>query len=89
MHVGRRRILVPPSLGWARDERVGPPRDTFGATRRLANNKDGPLLFEADITSVRDVGDQGFDLSEYEKVKLRSPYTLPPPPVYGKATAAR
>lgn len=84
---GRRRILMPPSLGWARNEKVGPPRDTFGASRRLSNNKDGPLLFEADVTSVRDVGDQGFDLGEYEKVKLRSPYSLPPPPVYGRAGA--
>lgn len=78
--------MVPPSLGWARDEKIGPPPDTFGATRRLANNKDGPLLFEAELVRVRDVGDPGFDVTEYERVKLRSPYTLPAPPVYGKAT---
>lgn len=74
---------MPPSLGWARDEAVGPPRDTFGASRRLANNKEGPLLFEADVIRVRDAGDQGFDVSEYERVKLSSPYSLPPPPAYG------
>ena len=82
---GRRRVLVPPSLGWARDEKAGPPPDTFGATRRLANNRDGPLLFEAALVRVRDVGEPGFDVSEYERVKLSSPYSLPAPPVYGKA----
>lgn len=75
---------MPPSLGWARDDKVGPTPDTFGASRRLANNKDGPLLFEAELVRVRDVGEAGFDVSEYEKVKLKSPYTLPAPPVYGR-----
>lgn len=78
-------MLVPPSLGWAREGNIGPPPDTFGATRRLANNKDGPLLFEAEVVRVRDVGEPGFDVTEYARVKLRSPYTLPAPPVYGKA----
>lgn len=76
---------MPPALGWARDEAAGPPPDTFGAQRRLANNRDGPLLFEAELTRVRNVGEPGFDVSAYERVRLASPYTLPAPPQYGEA----
>lgn len=42
---GKRRILVPPSLGWTSSD-VGPVPDTFGGRRRLASHKDEPLLFE-------------------------------------------
>jgi hypothetical protein len=83
---GRRRVLVPPQLGWAREDGVGPPPDTFGAQRRLANNRDAPLLFEAELVRVTDVGEPGFDVAEYEQVKLKSPYSLPVPPRYGESS---
>ena len=42
---GKRRILVPPSLGWTNND-VGPIPDTFGGRRRLASHRDEPLLFD-------------------------------------------
>ncbi|EFJ40481.1 hypothetical protein VOLCADRAFT_108144 [Volvox carteri f. nagariensis] len=49
---GRRRVLVPPRLGWV-DDKVGPRPDTFGGQRRLVGHKDEPLLFEAELVRVR------------------------------------
>ncbi|GIL92722.1 hypothetical protein Vretimale_11763 [Volvox reticuliferus] len=49
---GKRRVLVPPRLGWV-DDKVGPRPDTFGGQRRLAGHKDEPLLFEAELIRVR------------------------------------
>jgi hypothetical protein len=83
---GRRRILVPPQLGWTgAAAAVGPPPVTYGAARRLANYRDGPLLFEAELVRVREAGEAGFDIAEYEGVQLASAYRLPPPPMYGQA----
>jgi hypothetical protein len=78
-------VLVPPQLGWTADPTPGPPPDTFGAQRRLANNRDSPLLFEAEVVRVTDIGEPGFDVSEYERVRLASPYALPAPPRYGES----
>jgi len=50
---GRRRILVPPRLGWAADDGIGPPLPSFTATRRLATHRREPLLFEAELLKVR------------------------------------
>ena len=82
-------MLVPPQLGWARpsDDAVGPPPATFGASRRLANNKDGPLLFEAELVRVSAAGEAGFNVAEYERIKLKSPYSLPAPPQFGGSSA--
>jgi hypothetical protein len=49
---GRRRVLVPPALGWT-DDSIGPPRPDFTATRRLATHGREPLLFEAELVRVR------------------------------------
>jgi len=76
---------VPPNLGWAANERAGPPPDTFGAQRRLINNRDGPLLFEAELVGVRRaevLRDAGV-AEALERIRLR-PYSLPAPPVYGR-----
>jgi hypothetical protein len=52
---GRRRILVPPRLGWAGDggDAIGPPRPDFTAARRFAAHRREPLLFEAELLRVR------------------------------------
>jgi len=49
---GRRRVLVPPQLGWTGDT-VLPKPGTFGAGRRLENHRSEPLLFEADLIRIR------------------------------------
>ena len=49
---GRRRVLVPPSLGWRDSKTMGPRPDTFGASRRLEAHKDEALLFEAELRRV-------------------------------------
>ena len=49
---GRRRVLVPPQLGWTSDA-VRPRPAMFGAGRRLENHTEEPLLFEAELTRVR------------------------------------
>lgn len=49
---GRRRVLVPPQLGWTGDT-VLPKPGTFGAGRRLENHRSEPLLFEADLVRIR------------------------------------
>jgi hypothetical protein len=49
---GRRRVLVPPALGWAADDGIGPPLPDFTAARRLATHRREPLLFEAELVKV-------------------------------------
>jgi hypothetical protein len=49
---GRRRVLVPPQLGWTSGT-VLPTPGTFGAGRRLENHRSEPLLFEADLIRIR------------------------------------
>jgi hypothetical protein len=81
---GRRRVLIPPQLGWLKDLAIGPPPDTFGARRRLANNRDGPLLFEAELVRASPPRDlANMDFSKFERVQLTRPYSLPSPPKYG------
>ena len=48
----RRRVLVPPALGWVSGD-VNPKPPTFGAGRRLANHREEPLLMEVDLVRVR------------------------------------
>lgn len=49
---GRRRVLVPPQVGWV-DGSVKPQPATFGAGRRLENHREEPLLMEVDLVRVR------------------------------------
>ena len=77
-------MLVPPQLGWTATT-TGPQPSTYGASRRLANNHDGPLLFEAELVRVTRSNETGFDKSAYERVQLVRPYALPAPPKYGQA----
>ncbi|GFR44958.1 hypothetical protein Agub_g6268, partial [Astrephomene gubernaculifera] len=48
---GRRRVLVPPGLGWV-DDKVGPRPDTFGGRRRLSGHRGEPLLLEVELVRV-------------------------------------
>ncbi|GAQ82985.1 FKBP-type peptidyl-prolyl cis-trans isomerase family protein [Klebsormidium nitens] len=49
---GRRRILVPPKLGWINDGVL--PRPTSGAAeRRLLRHTNEPLLFEIEIVKTK------------------------------------
>lgn len=49
---GRRRVLVPPQVGWV-DGNVQPKPATFGAGRRLENHREEPLLMEVDLVKIR------------------------------------
>jgi hypothetical protein len=49
---GKRRVLVPPGLGWV-DGEVNPKPPTFGAGRRLSNHREDPLLMEVDVVRIR------------------------------------
>lgn len=51
---GKRRVLVPPSLGFVSDK-VGPIPDTFGAQRRLISRRSQPLLFEVELVKVNNM----------------------------------
>lgn len=82
-------MLVPPALGWAADDSVGPPLSTYGAKRRLNNYKDGPLLFDIELVRVRNGAGDGVSTREadaYGGVQV-TPYALPEPPRYFKAPA--
>lgn len=79
---GRRRVLVPPQLGWTSDA-VGPRPATFGAGRRLENHKEEPLLFEAELTRVRksDEAPTEEDLAaDLEPAGWSGVFKLPAPP---------
>jgi len=45
---GRRRVLVPPAVGWT-DADVRPRPATFGAGRRLENHRHEPLVMEVTL----------------------------------------
>lgn len=49
---GKRRILVPPNLGWNSEETLPKPT-TGGATRRLRNALNSPVLFEVELVKIR------------------------------------
>ena len=88
---GRRRVLVPPQLGWSSDT-VRPRPKTFGAKRRLAQHRDEPLLFEAEVVAVYPPGsdEAARALSQAIEVSRReSSFRLPlPKPLTGKGSVA-
>ena len=49
---GRRRILVPPALGWVSEE-VQPRPVTFAGQRQLANHGREVLVFEVDLVKIK------------------------------------
>ena len=79
---GIRRILIPPNLGWVSND-VGPQADSYGASRRLENYRDGPLLLELEIVRVRNGAARAADDDEND-VSLEpegdNSYRLPAPP---------
>mmetsp|Transcript_3436 Transcript_3436/g.14016 ORF Transcript_3436/g.14016 Transcript_3436/m.14016 type:complete len:295 (-) Transcript_3436:1794-2678(-) len=79
---GRRRVLVPPQLGWTSDA-VRPRPGTFGAGRRLENHKEEPLLFEAELTRVRksdEVPTEEDLAADLEPAGWSGVFKLPAPP---------
>ncbi|GMH40179.1 hypothetical protein BSKO_08083 [Bryopsis sp. KO-2023] len=73
---GRRRILIPPQLGWVSDK-VGPRPDNFGGTRRLVGHRDEPLLLEIELFKAKPPAAVEQDIEVVEKT---SPFQLPAPP---------
>lgn len=51
---GKRRILVPPELGYATDAllEADPRMPTFATRRQLTNHRAEPLLFEVQLVRV-------------------------------------
>ncbi|GLC35668.1 hypothetical protein PLESTF_001662800 [Pleodorina starrii] len=88
---GRRRVLVPPQLGWV-DDKVGPRPDTFGGQRRLVGHRDEPLLFEAELVRVRQLqppagataagGGQEEAAQPQQGLGRGALFRLPAPPTY-------
>ncbi|KAG2426955.1 hypothetical protein HXX76_012740 [Chlamydomonas incerta] len=81
---GKRRILVPPRLGWVSDK-VGPRPDTFGGGRRLEGHKDEPLLFEAELVRVRAQGTApggGLGAGQEQELPRGGLFRMPAPPTY-------
>jgi FKBP-type peptidyl-prolyl cis-trans isomerase len=81
---GVRRVLMPPNLGYVNDF-VQPQPDSYGARRRLENYRDGPLLFEVEIVSVKDPGsDDSEGVSDFDSLDLKNGesgfYKLPSAP---------
>lgn len=54
---GRRRILVPPSMGYMTTENsnksLDPKMPTFGTGRQLDNHKNEPLVFEVEVINIQ------------------------------------
>lgn len=52
---GRRRILVPPTMGYTSSESTSlePKMPTFGTSRQLNNHKTEPLIFEVEIINIQ------------------------------------
>lgn len=52
---GRRRILVPPSMGYMSSEGTSlePKMPTFGTSRQLGNHKSEPLIFEVEMINIQ------------------------------------
>ena len=82
---GRRRILVPPQLGWGDRGEVGPLGASFGSRRRLANHYDEALLLEVELRRAAPADPEAArGLREGERLAaprvVARPYALPAPP---------
>jgi len=51
---GKRRILVPPALGYASRDNLQPRMPTFATQRQLTNHVREPLLFEVQLLRILD-----------------------------------
>lgn len=49
---GKRRVLVPPALGYAPDLGQQPLPPGFAARRQVATHREEPLLFEVQVLRV-------------------------------------
>jgi FKBP-type peptidyl-prolyl cis-trans isomerase len=50
---GRRRILVPPDMGYQGSAKV-PSMPTFATSRQLENHKQEPLVFEVEVINIQE-----------------------------------
>ena len=50
---GRRRILVPPEVGYLAGSDLAPKMPTFATSRQLANHRKEPLVFELEIVNIQ------------------------------------
>ena len=73
---------MPPNAGWVNDD-VKPRAPSFGASRRLANHREEPLLVEVDVLRIRKAnepasGEEDDDVSDAADGGLG--FKLPAPP---------
>jgi len=50
---GRRRVLVPPNVGYLAGTGLEPKMPTFATSRQLSNHSAEPLVFELEIVNIQ------------------------------------
>jgi len=50
---GRRRVLIPPSVGYDPDVKLEPVPPGFAARRQVINHRSEPLIFEIELLKIR------------------------------------
>jgi len=76
---GKRRVLVPPEVGWV-DGNVRPRPATFGGGRRLENHREEPLIMEVDLVRVRKPSEASSAGDLEEDLKGNFLFKMPAPP---------
>ncbi len=53
---GKRRVLVPPELGYASGAELQPVPPTYAAQRQILNHSKEALMFELQLVKIRNKG---------------------------------